>query len=157
METLRGRLSRAEHAAQREAQQAGQRKVDAAISVGTALLGSFLGRRGPSATRVSTALRSINRVPKESADAKRAQETVDQVQRQLRELEDELKAALDGLELPDADAFELESARVLPKSSDITTRYVGLLWVPFRQDGDGRWRAVTGPAFMETTAAPDGT
>jgi len=155
METLRGRLSRAEHTAQREAEQAGQRKVDAAISVGTALLGSFLGRRGPSATRVSTALRSINRVPKESADAKRAQETVDQAQQRLRELEDELKIALDGLELPDADALELEPVRVLPRSSDITTRYLGLLWVPFRQDDDGRWRPATGTAFTQEAAAPD--
>jgi len=156
MDTLRGRLSRAESTAQREAQQAGQRKVDAAISVGTALLGSFLGRRGASATGVSTALRSINRVPKESADAQRARRAVDQVQQQLAGLEDELKAALDGLELQDADALELESVRVLPRSSDITTRYVGLLWIPFRQDAGGRWRAASGPAFTEEAAAPDG-
>ena len=147
MGTLRGRLSRAERTAQREAQQAGQRKVDAAISVGTALLGSFLGRRGASATGVSTALRSINRVPKESADAQRARQAVEQAQAQLRDLEDELKTALDGLELQDADALELEPVRVLPRSSDITTRYVGLLWIPFRQDEGGRWREASGMAL----------
>jgi hypothetical protein len=154
MDTLRGRLNRAERTAQREAQQAGQRKVDAAISVGTALLGSFLGRRGASATGVSTALRSINRVPKESADAQRARQAVEQAQAQLRDLETELKTALDALELKDADALELESVRVLPKSSDITTRYVGLLWIPFRRDGDGRWREASAVAL---TGGNDGT
>ncbi len=143
MTTLSERLARAERTVQREAQQAGQRKMDAAISVGTALLGSFLGRRTVSASRVSTALKSVNRLPKEAADAQRAREAAEQVRAQLTDLQAELERELAELELPDADALELEPVRVLAKSTGIATRYVGLLWVPYRHGADGRWQAAT--------------
>jgi len=156
MTTLRGRLANAERNAQRELQQAGQRKVDAAISVGTALLGSFLGRRGTSATRVSTALRSINRVPAEAADAARAQQAVEQARDGLSALDAELRDALASLELPAADALVLEPLRLYPKARDITVRYVGLLWIPVRPDAQGDRRSATalrgadGPATSDT-------
>jgi len=143
MATLSDRLSRAELTVQREAQQAGQRKVDAAISVGTALLGSFLGRRGVAASRVSTALNNVNRIPEEAADAQRARETAERIRSQLADLQGELERELAELDLPDADALELEPVRVLAKSTGIATRYVGLLWIPFRRDADGSWQAAT--------------
>ncbi|MEJ2357608.1 MAG: hypothetical protein P8Y13_05945 [Deinococcales bacterium] len=143
MATLSDRLSRAELTVQREAQQAGQREVDAAISVGTALPDSFLGRRGVAASRVSTALKSVNRIPKEAADAQRARETAERIRTQLADLQAELERALAELELPGADALELGPVRVLARSTGIATRYVGLLWIPFRRHDEGRWKAAT--------------
>lgn len=143
MATLSERLDRAQRAVAREEQQAGQRKVDAAIGVGTALLGSFLGRRSLSASRIGTALKGVNRIPKEASDAARARQAAEQVQAQLAQMQDELTRELAALELPGADALELEPFKVPAASSGITVRFVGLLWIPFRPGADGAWHPAT--------------
>lgn len=69
--TLKDRLMRAEQAISREDEQAKARKMQTAISFGTAILGAFLGRKTVSATsasRVGTAMRSASRMRAEKMD-----------------------------------------------------------------------------------------
>ena len=66
--TLNERLLRAEQAIAREDEQVKAKKMQTAISFGTAIIGAFLGRKAISATsasRVGTAMRSASRVQKE--------------------------------------------------------------------------------------------
>lgn len=138
--TLERRVMRDSQAIERERQQLQQRTLDSAVSVGTAVLGAFLGRR--SASRVSTAMRRASGVGKESGDVDRARETLERSSAELAALQAEFDrelAALPDLELR-PDAVELEMVRVRPTSSDIAVRYVGVLWVPHRPGDDGRWK-----------------
>ncbi len=76
--TLQERLMRSEQATMREKEQLSAKKVETAISFGTAILGAFLGRKAVSATsagRLGTAMKSAGRLRKESMDTARAQET----------------------------------------------------------------------------------
>src|SRR5690606_21175977 len=70
VETLTAQLRRAEHALEREQQQASGQRVDAVVSIGTAVLGALFGRKRVSATsasRIGTAVRKVGRTRKESA------------------------------------------------------------------------------------------
>jgi hypothetical protein len=139
--TMRDRLMRAEQAIAREGEQAKAKKMQTAISFGTAILGAFLGRKAVSATsasRVGTAMRSASRVRKEKMDVARAQERAEEIRLQLSELEEQLQEDIDRIELSlDAEVEELEEISVKPKSTDITLEIYGLAWMPFRKDAGG--------------------
>jgi hypothetical protein len=140
--SLKDRLMRADQAISREDEQAKARKMQTAISFGTAILGAFLGRKTLSATsasRVGTAMRSASRMRAEKMDVARAQERAEVVRLQLSELEVRLQEDIDRIELAlDSEAKELEEITVKPKSTDITLEIFGLAWMPFRKDGRGR-------------------
>lgn len=143
MAVVERRVLRDEQAIERERQQLQQRTLDSAVTVGTAILGAFLGRR--SASRVSTAVRRASSVPKESGDVARAQQTLAQSRAELEAMQHAFETELAALQLDDIrpDTLELETLRVRPTTTDIAVRYVGVLWVPLRQDVDGRWREAT--------------
>jgi predicted component of type VI protein secretion system len=148
MAALHARMQRATSAVERETQQAQQRRMDAAISVGTALLGSFLGRRGPSATRVGSAMRSVTRVRKEAGDVRRAEGSVEQLRADLERLGSELERELAALPLTSPEQLALEPLPIRARSTNMRLRYLGLVWVPYRAAADGRLRpagSVAGP------------
>ncbi len=70
------RLQRAEQRVERESDEAGSQKLQAAVSFGTAVIGALFSRKAVSTTNVSrlgTAARSVGRVQKQSGDVARAQ------------------------------------------------------------------------------------
>ncbi len=142
---LKNRLLRAEQAVSREQQQVDVRKTDTAISLGSALLGAFLGRKTVSAgttRRVGGALKSAGRLHKEKMDVVRARETVAAVQADLAELEARFAADLAGIEgALDPGSIALDTLLVKAKASDITLEIFGLVWLPFRRGSDGALQA----------------
>ena len=139
VKALKRRRLNADQVVQREAQQAQQRKLDAAITVGSALLGSFLGRRAPSSSRVGTAMRSVNRIQKESGDVARAKESSAALATELEALQGELERELAELTLADPGRLELDPVAVHATSTNIQVRYLGLLWLPFTAAAGGGW------------------
>ena len=143
--TLENRLLRANQAIDRETQQSRKKKLDTAISFGTAILGAVLGRRKISATsagRLGTAVRSAGGISKEAGDIDRAEATAAKVQAELDELAkrfDEDVAELEGAY--DAQSDELSEIVVKPKAADIEVHFVGLGWAPFLKDSKGRLSA----------------
>jgi hypothetical protein len=139
--TLQDRLMRAEHAIDRESEQAKAGKVQTAISFGTAILGAFLGRKAVSATsasRVGTAMRSASRTKKETMDVVRAKERAEAIRLQLTELDAHLQEDIENIEFSmDAETETLDKISIKPKSSDITLKIFGLAWMPFRKDLGG--------------------
>jgi hypothetical protein len=140
--TLENRLMRARQALEKEQQQSTKKKLDAAVSFGTAILGAVLGRKKLSSTtanKMGTAIRSASGASKEAADVKRAKETAAKVAADLQALNESLEQEVDALEdAYDAQAETLAEIDVKAKVADIHVPITGILWMPYRDDGDGR-------------------
>ena len=130
---LAERKRKAEQAVEREKGQAKQQTLQTAVTVGTALLGAFLGRKTLSMAtlnRAGTVARAAGRSRKEAADVERAGETVDAVQSQIDGLNSQFKAEVDGLQSKiDPSSEPLETVTVRPKKANITVRLVALGWM----------------------------
>ncbi len=149
--SLKDRLMRAEQAVLREREQLSAKKVETAISFGTAILGAFLGRKtvsAASAGRLGTAAKSAGRLRKESMDAARAQESVEAVNARISELDQALQADISKLETAfDPTVEKLREISVAPTAAGITLEFFGLVWLPYRRDSQGRavpgWKATS--------------
>jgi hypothetical protein len=139
---LRNRLMRAQQTIDREAEQSRSRKIQTAVSFGTAILGAFLGRKAVSvgsASRVGTAMRSASRMRKEEMDVDRAREKAAAIEAQLLDMEARMQEDIEKIEFSyDPEFEELEKIRVKPKAKDITLEVFGPAWIPFRRDAEGR-------------------
>jgi len=130
---LQDRLRRAQDARQREESQASTQKVQTAISFGATLLGAMLGRKTVNAStlgRATTAARGVSRTMKESADVKRAAETVEGLLQQIAALEAELAEQVAAIEAS-MTAGPLQSLTIAPKKTGIAVQLVALVWVPY--------------------------
>ena len=140
--TLENRLLRSQQAVERESQQASKKKLDTAVSFGTAILGAVLGRKrisSASAGKFGTAIRSASGARKESADIKRAEETVRKVKADMEALSRELKKEVAALETGfNAQSDELKEIVVRAKTTDIHVPLIGLAWMPYKTDDGGR-------------------
>jgi hypothetical protein len=144
---LQERLRRATAAKEREAQQAKRAKLDSVISLGSTLLGAFLGRKAMSRTnvgRAATTMRGVGRAMDQSGDVDRAGETVEAIQQQLADLETQFRSDTNALTSAiDPSTESLETIELRPSKSNIHVRLVALVWLPFTRDAAG----VTNPAY----------
>jgi hypothetical protein len=146
MAALEERIRRAEQTAERERQQASQQKMQAAISLGSTLLGAFLGRKAVSAAsmgRASSTLRAGQRTWKETQDVARAQETVGALQQQLADLEAQFSADVQAVESAVAATGALEVLPVKLKKVNIAVRLVAPVWLPNWRDSQGNVQAAS--------------
>jgi exonuclease VII large subunit len=142
MASLEEQVRKAQQSVDREAEQQKQQTMQTVISVGSTLLGAFLGGKGglTSGTvgRATTAAKSAGRIMQQKEDVDRAKETVTAHQQRLAEIEAEFKAETDQLAARGDPATEqLDSISIRPAKKDIQVRFVGLAWLPYRQAGDG--------------------
>jgi hypothetical protein len=142
--TLENRLMRAEQSIDVQKQQSTKKKLDTAISFGTAILGAVLGRKkltSTSATRMGSAIKTASSAQKEAADVARAEETADKVRKDIEALNATLEQEVTELETSfDAQQEELDEIVVRAKSTDINVVVTGLVWLPFSNGEDGRLR-----------------
>jgi len=138
---LQERLRRAEAAKQREADQAKRAKMDTVISLGSTLLGAFLGRKAVSLGtmgKAATTMRSAGRAMGQAGDVGRAQETVEAVQQQLQELEAQFQSEVSAATTAAGPANEtLEPVELRPTRTNINVRLLALVWLPFTRDAMG--------------------
>jgi len=139
---LEDRLRSAQAEVDEQQSQASQQTLETAVSIGSALLGAFLGRKTLSARnagRIGSAARRAGRVARERRDVVQAEADVAALRLEIETLSKALTADLAELApVPDAQAIELETVAVRARSQDISVRFVGLLWRPYRQAADGR-------------------
>ena len=130
---LTEKLRKAEQAAQREAQQATDSKVQAGFSILATGIGALFGRKTISATNISkaaTAARSTSRMMKEGGDVTRAQENIRTIQEQIQELDATLQAEVAELDAAsDAAQKPLDAVSLKPKKTNIAVQRVVLAWV----------------------------
>jgi len=140
--TLENRLLRAQQAIEREQEQATHRKIDTAMSFGTAILGAVLGRKRVSAStanRIGTAVRRAGAAQKKSGDVGRAKETAARVTEEIEALNSELEQEIGNLDAAfDAQAADLDEIVIRPKATDLHVSLLALAWLPYRKGGDGR-------------------
>jgi hypothetical protein len=131
--SLAERLRRAEAAVQREAHQASQQKMQTTISLGATVLGALFGRKAVSAGtigRATTTARGMGRTRKETADVRRAEETVAAVRQQIADLETQIAADVHAIaERMDAD-LAFDRITLGPKRGQVAVQFVALGWDP---------------------------
>ncbi|MCG8370900.1 MAG: DUF87 domain-containing protein [Proteobacteria bacterium] len=142
--TLENRLLRAEQAIAVQQEQSSKKKLDTAISFGTAILGAVLGRKklsSSTASRVGTAIRTAGSARKEAADVERARQTAEKVRADIAALNRRLEREIADLDTNfDAQAEELDEIVVRAKSTDIHVAVTGLVWLPYAKADNGRLR-----------------
>jgi len=138
---LQHQIRRAEAVHEREASQRNQQRMQAAVSIGTSILGALLGRKAISATnvrRVGTAARAASRLGSESQDVARSEENVGVLQQRFDEVKQQVDAEVANLETTlDASNVTLRSVDVHARKTDIAVGEVALVWAPWRTGADG--------------------
>lgn len=127
---LQTRLARAEAAVQRQKDQASHAKLQTVISVGSTLLGAFLGRKAISSTTIgkaATAARGMGRSMKEGADVGLAEQSVEAIRRQIAELEADFEADRAALAATEPG---LKKTEIKPLRTGCVVRMLVLAWVP---------------------------
>ena len=128
---IAARLQRAQAKLDKEANDVRTRGLEAVVSVGSALLGGFLGYRSGRLTRTTQGMRDAGQFLKERKDAQLAKEEVTRQEQELAALAAEREAKLRALDDEWApEAVTLETIAVTPKKSDIFDARVCLLWEP---------------------------
>ena len=132
--TLQDRIRRAQQQAEVQREQASAAKTGTFLSMGTAILGAFMGRKVVSSGnlgRAATAARGVGRQMKETSDIARAEENVAALEDQLRTLEAEFQVETNELsERYDASTAAFTTLKLHPKKAGINVRAVVLAWMP---------------------------
>ncbi len=126
---LEDRYRRARQALEKQTSMASQKKMDAAVSAGTALLGALFGRRGGSVGRVGTAVRSTSRAFQSGEGINRAEENLASVEAQLDKMQADIEQEVKMISAKyDMQNEVLEEIQIRPMSKNITIHFVGLAW-----------------------------
>jgi hypothetical protein len=141
LQTLQNAVQRAQKALADQQSQASGQTLDTVVTVGTTLLGAFLGRKTLSVTnlnRARTALRSGSRTVKERQDVGSAQQQLEAAKKQLADAEAEFQEETEKLEASTApDELAVVEFTVPPRKSDIAVGNLLLAWTPWRAGSDG--------------------
>ena len=143
METLRARFApkvarlnekvrKAREVVEREGQQAGQQRVQTAVSLGATMLGALMGRRSVSPStlgRATTAARGVGRSMKETQDVERAAVRLRETEAEFAAVESELQQAIAALN-ETSHAAPLGVVEIKPKRGSVDIRLVALAWQP---------------------------
>ena len=127
---LESRLERARMQVEKQQGEAGQRKLETAVSLGATVFGALFGRRGGTIGRASTTARGVGRVLKEGGDVDRAEESVATLETQRAALQAEIEAQVAALiAANDARTATLETIAIKPKKADVELVRVALAWI----------------------------
>jgi hypothetical protein len=139
---MQERIRRAQQAVDREKSQASQAKIQTAISLGTTLLGAFLGRKAVCRSTLgsaTTAVRGAGRAMKEQQDIGRANESVEALQGYLAETESQLQSEIETMESRINGQNEpFETILIKPKKTNISVQVLAFVWAPYWNDGSGQ-------------------
>ena len=136
--SLQRQLLHAEQRIEREHEQLQGQKLQTALSIGSTLLGAFMGRKVISSGtvgRVATAGRQAARISREKQDVQRASQDQEMIRQQLQELETQIQQEADRLSSAyDPTTEPLQSIVLRPTKADIVVQVFAILWIPFEQD-----------------------
>jgi hypothetical protein len=132
LKTLEDRIARAEQRVERERSQLSQQKMQTVLSVGAAILGAFMGRKGVRVTdvnRATSAAKSAGRISRESKDVDHATESLETLRKRMTDLQSELEAEIARVQSQfDPAAVALDTVAVKARKSDTISEEVALVW-----------------------------
>jgi hypothetical protein len=141
LQTLQNAVQRAQKTLTDQQSQASGQTLDTMVTVGTTILGAFLGRKTLSVTnlnRARTALRSGSRTVKERQDVGSAEQQLEAARKQLADAEAEFQEETEKLQAAVApDTLSVAEFTVPPRKSDIAVGNLLLAWTPWRTGSDG--------------------
>lgn len=134
--SLEEKLAKAEERIERTKDQAKDAKRQTAISFGSAVLGSLLGKsliNQSTIYRSTTAAKSASRAKKSSSNVVRAEDSYERVEQQIEQLEADMKEDLEAVsERYDAAKDEIDTTEIRPLKRDVVVKAFALVWVPKR-------------------------
>lgn len=131
IKTIEDRIGRAMDVVAEQKAQASSAKMDTAVRIGSTILSAVLGRAISSKSR--SAMSGASKAWKESRDVARAEEKVEDYQKDLEELEKECEEEIEKLkEAMDPMNEKLESISLTPLKKNCSAKAVGVLWMPYR-------------------------
>lgn len=132
-QALESRLMRARQTMENRSTQANQKKMEAAVSAGTAILGALFGKKAISATSISkvgTAVKSTTRAMKSGEAIAQSKETLETLEAQMTQLELELEQEIAKLtEKYEISQEELEKVMIRPAAGGIALQLFALGWI----------------------------
>lgn len=141
MQTLKNRLLTAEQRVQQKEQEAKRVKMETFLNLGTSLLGAVLGNKLASRTNLSkagTAAKSFGRQAQKQSDVARAEESLESIQKQYDELEQQFRNEVDEVESKvNSHNLELEAIEIPSRKTDIRLKRLALIWIPWQVDATG--------------------
>ncbi|MGE5683567.1 MAG: helicase HerA domain-containing protein [Nitrososphaerota archaeon] len=126
--TIQEKINRAKQKMNQENDQVKQQNVQTAISIGTSLLGAFMGRR------TSSLARGIGRSMKERKDVQYAKESLESLNQQLLNVQSEFDSEVASLNTKTNQQDALETVLFKPNKNDISVKLLSLVWYPSGQD-----------------------
>lgn len=131
---LEDKLKRAEIAAEKEVAQARSAKMSSLISIGSSVLGALMGRKKIGVTnmrRAGTSMRSMSRAWEQGKDVDIAEDKIESIQEDIKELEKQLTAEMDEVRATlETAANDLEEVTIKPLKKNIDVKAVGIVWMP---------------------------
>jgi len=101
------------------------------VGMGVSILGALFGGRGPSASKIGTAINRSSRVLKERGDIGRAQRRVKDLEEKMEDLEMELEEKIDQIDRKfSPENYPVETFALRPKKGDIDIESIALVWRP---------------------------
>ena len=132
LQALEQKKRNAEQKKEVEKQQSTSQILSSVMTAGAGILGAFLGRKTISATnitRAASAVRAAGRAAKEYGDVGRAEETVEAIDQQMKDLNAEFEAEVAALAQKVNPATEqFETVTIRPKKTNISVQLVALGW-----------------------------
>ena len=123
------KLRKAQMNVQEHEAQVKDQKYQTAISLGSTLLGGFLGRKTLGGITKTT--RDITRSGKEKREHEQARENLQAIKEEKQRLESEFQNEINMLEAKTDPLTEnLENIVITPTKTNILVRFVGLIWSP---------------------------
>jgi len=123
------KINRAKQKINLENDQVKQQNVQTAISIGTYLLGAFMGRR-----RTSSLTTGISRSLKERKDVQYAKESLESLYQQLLNVQSEFDSEVASLNTKINQQDSIETILFKPNKNDISVKLLSLVWYPSAQD-----------------------
>lgn len=132
---IQEKINRAKQKMNLENDQVKQQNVQTAISIGTSLLGAFMGRRR---RRTSSLARGIGRSMKERKDVQYAKESLESLNQQLLNVQSEFDSEVASLNTKLNQQDVLETVIFKPNKNDISVKLLSLVWYPSGQDSTSK-------------------
>jgi hypothetical protein len=142
VQSIEKKINAAENVISRENEQYQERLMDTAISVGSTLLGAFLGGRS-ARSGMTRAARSASRIRKDKADIERARAKKVQLNNEIAALNKDFEGQL--VEIAQKYDSMIETVQEIPlrpKKADIVQSFFAVIWIPFQKDQSGQQQAL---------------
>ena len=131
--TLEDKMMRAQQKVDREKSQANSKMMDAAISIGSTIFGSLMGRKKITATTIgkaATAAKTASKVAGQKQDVAQAEESLEAVTSQLVDLDAQIDLEIETLKSSaNPQSLQLETVELSPKKTEIQVDRVALYWL----------------------------